>query len=355
VFNIYVCQFEPLADLNNDCKETLPDLGLMSAGWSDIYDVNDLAILAEDWLRNGNPFDSRYTEAPEGLTFIPGGEFLMGDHFSEGSLEELPVHTVYVDSFYMSRCEVTNQQYCDYLNDANSLGLIKIVGGVVYDSIDTDNSLPYCDTFISSSESQIDYSDGVFSIRTKPAAGGRDMSNDPMVEVSWYGAKAYCDYYGYRLPTEAQWEYGAHGGEHNPYYRFPWGDTISHSQANYRSFWEGGVPSNPYDVSPTEGYHPTWNDGIWPYTAPVGSFPANGYGLYDMAGNVWEWCNDWFDPDYYDVSPYDNPAGPASGIVRVLRGGSYSTRYYCRVASRVLDGPDTRTTRLGFRVVLDAP
>jgi formylglycine-generating enzyme required for sulfatase activity len=205
------------------------------------------------------------------------------------------------------------------------------------------------------------------------------MSVDPMVEVSWYGAVAYCNWRsseegyqacynlsdpnwscdfsksGYRLPTEAEWEYAARGGENSPYYRFPWGDEINHDYANYRA--NGSAYS--YDTSPytTYTYHPDWNDGIYPYTSVVGSFASNGYGLYDMAGNVWEWCNDWYDRNYYDVSPYNNPQGPASSPddCRVLRGGSWDINAgYCRVAHRYDYGyPDARSYVHGFRIVLD--
>ncbi len=307
-------------------------------------DEEDFATFAAEWLWSGAIPD------PNQWDFIPGGEFLMGDHFApEGYAAELPVHVVYVDSFYMSRYEVTNRQYCDYLNSAYP-DQLKVVGGVVYASTDTGNSYPYCDTSTASSYSQIDFSDPVFSVRTKPEAGGRDMSNDPMVQVSWYGAVAYCDYYGYRLPTEAEWEHAARGGEQCPYYRFPWGDTISHSQANYYAS-PGGYA---YDVNPTSGFHPTWNDGIYPYTAPGGSFSANGYGLYDMAGNVWEWCNDWYDGNYYSISPYYNPQGPASGTYRVLRGGGWGNYAgLCRVAYRNNNFPDDRSSICGFRFVLD--
>jgi formylglycine-generating enzyme required for sulfatase activity len=198
------------------------------------------------------------------------------------------------------------------------------------------------------------------------------MSDDPMVEVSWYGAVAYCNWrsgaeayencynlstwecdfskHGYRLATEAEWEYAARGRLSGK--RFPWSDpNISHSEANYYA-----NPSYPYDENPTSGYHPDWNDGIYPYTSPVGTFSANGYGLYDMAGNVWEWCNDWYDSNYYNVSPYDNPEGPASGTYRVLRGGCWHvSATYCRVAFRssIGFGPGSRGYSFGFRLVLD--
>ena len=364
----------PSADLTGDC----------------FVDFEDFALMANQWLTT-DPC------VPDDMAYIPDGNFVMGDHFSpEGHSDELPLHPVLLDAFFMSKYETTNSQYCDYLNDANSLGLIEVRRGVVYAS--PGGTDPYCDTHSADVDSQIDYNDvsGTFSVRQKD---GRDMSDDPMVRVSWYGSVAYCNWrsgeegkescynlstwdcnfskHGYRLPTEAEWEYAARGGLSGK--RFPWADpNITHSQANYYSYWSEaeGSPVYPYDVSPTEGYHPLWY-GVYPYTSPVGFFDgtmkykvdynwpggdtsyqttsgANDYGLYDMAGNVWEWCNDWYDSGYYDTSPYDNPTGPANGVGRLLHGGGcLGTAFGCRVADRSDDGlPRFRYGYFGFRIVL---
>ena len=340
----------PSADLTGDCFVDFEDFGVMAAQWL----TTDPCI-------------------PEGMAYIPGGWFQMGDSFNEGESTERPVHTVTVDSFYMGKYEITNRQYCDYLDSAMSLGLITVTSGVVYKA-GSGTSYPYCDTSTSNSNSQIECypRSYIFRVRIK---GGRSMVNDPMVLVSWYGAAAYCNWRsqeegrelcynistwdcdfsrnGYHLATEAEWEYAARGGLSGR--RFPWGDTISHDQANYYSYWYGGHPYYSYDVSPTEGFDPTWNDGIEPYISPVGSFAANGYGLYDMVGNVWDWCNDWYSSSYYSSSPTNNPTGPTGPLsYRVLRGGSwYSHAHHCRASCRGYYSPDTRYDNVGFRLVLD--
>jgi len=345
----------PSADLTGDCFVDFEDFAVIGAQWLNPYDWNDVITLANQWLTT-DPC------VPDDMVYIPDGRFEMGDHFSEDHDNELPLHDVLLDAFCMSKYHITNQKYCDFLNSALGQGLITVTSNVVYKS-GSGTNYPYCDTYQSLTVSQINWNGSVFSVRTK---GSRSMANDPMVQVSWYGSVAYCNWrsqqegyqqlydpwdpnspcdfskHGYRLATEAEWEYAARGGLSGK--RFPWGDTITHSQANYYS-----SSSYSYDISPTRGYHPDYND-VMPYTSPVGSFTANGYGLYDMAGNVWDWCNDWYSSTYYSSSPPNNPTGPTSGTRRVHRGGCWS--YFCRVADRGCI-PHNKNCHIGFRVVLD--
>jgi len=340
-----VVQASNPADLNND----------------GVVDMLDVAIVCEGWLWT--------VLDPYALAFIPGGTFEMGDSFGEGPDGERPVHTVTLDSFYIGKYEVTDQQYCDFLNSAESQGLITVISDVVCKA-GFGTSYRYCDTSASNSYSQIAYDGSVFSVGTKD---GRSMVNDPVVMVSWYGAVAYCNWRseqegkqvcydlstwncdfakkGYRLATEAEWECAARGGLSGK--RFPWGDTINHSYANY----QGNGSAYTYDTSPytTLTYHQTWNDGIYPYTSPVDSFAANGFGLHDMAGNVTEWCNDWYSSLYYSSNSHTNPTGPSSGTSRILRGGGWGhDAYRCRTARRDGNVPGYRNYIVGFRVVLPA-
>ncbi len=225
------------------------------------------------------------------MALIPAGEFQMGDAFSEGDPDERPVHTVYLDAFYIDVYEVTNAQYGQFMES-------------------TGHRTPS------------HWNDLTFNAPEQPVVG-----------VDWNDAKAYCEWAGKRLPTEAEWEKAARGGLVGK--RYPWGDDVSHNDANYSG--TGGK-----DI---------WSD----WAGPVGSFSPNGYGLYDMAGNVWEWCSDWYDSGYYARSPRENPKGANSSSYRVLRGGSWvSYSSILRAASRVWSGPSRRFSDYGFRCVQDS-
>jgi formylglycine-generating enzyme required for sulfatase activity/uncharacterized membrane protein len=283
-------------------------------------------------------FRVSYTQsALVGFSLIPAGTFQMGDQSNPlvGSSSELPVHTVQVSAFYMSKYEVTKALW----DEVRSWGL-------------THN---YTDL----------------------AAGWGKASNHPVQTITWYDMVKWCNARsekegltpcytlsgtvyrttnnsgvtcnwnsnGYRLPTEAEWEKAARGGLTAQ--NFPWGNTISHTQANYYS-----DSSYAYDVSPTRGYHPTYNDGGSPYTSPVGSFAPNGYGLYDMAGNVWEGCWDWYSSSYYASSPGVDPRGASSGSFRMCLGGGWTNfAGDCRVATRYCRDPSDPHEAIGFRVV----
>ncbi len=234
-----------------------------------------------------NKSSAEWLFPPEGMVLIPAGWFLMGSPEGVGGSDEHPQHKVWVDAFWIDRYEVTNAQYEKFMKA-------------------TGHSVPEF------------WNDDDFN---KP--------EHPVVGVSWDDAVAYAQWAGKRLPTEAEWEKAARGGLVGK--RYPWGDGISHYNANF----EG-----------TEG-RDRWNG-----TSPVGSFPPNRYGLYDMAGNAWEWCADWYGYNYYSSSPERNPKGPNIGKLRSLRGGGWGYNPdHVRVASRryCYGRPMYTVNHLGFR------
>ncbi len=258
--------------------------------------------------------------SPGGITFvtIPGGSFMMGDEVGDLWDGCRPVHKVTVSGFEMGATEVTNAQYAMYLNRALPKGEIEVKDGDVFGKSGQWPGERYLNigyTYDAKNECWITYDGRSFTV-----AKGKE--NWPVIAVTWYGSKAFALHYGYDLPTEAEWEYAARGGKQ---FMYGTGDgTLSHRTANYDSVI--GCPT------------------------PVGSYPVNPFGLYDMTGNVWEFCNDWYGA--YPAGSVTNPTGPASGEVKTIRQGTWDNlAFKCRAAYRGRFKPNDGDYGLGFRVV----
>lgn len=280
---------------------------------------------------------------------VPAGTFHMGDPFDEGypADGETPVHQVTLASFSIDTTAVTNEQFAlfvdatGYRTEAELFGSSAVfhllVNAEKKDILGVAAGTPWW-----------------MNIRgadwAHPAGLKSDWSaavDHPVVHVSHNDALAYCAWAGRRLPTEAEWEYAARGGLDGQ--RYPWGnELLGHGDKHFCNIWQGAFPLTN-----------TRDDGHLG-TAPVKSFPPNGYGLYEVSGNVWEWCSDWFLPKYYRNAPGTAPPGPTIGSGRVMRGGSYLCHEsYCnryRVAARSSNTPESSSGNTGFRTVgLESP
>jgi len=276
---------------------------------------------------------------PAGMALIPAGSFAMGNCMdtNEGDADELPLHTVCVSAFYMDRYLVTKALWDEVENWATNHGYSfgwtqgktnnhPIQAVMWYDAVKWCNARSEKE-----GRTLAYYTDAELSV---PYRSGEEEPS-----VNWSS--------GYRLPTEAEWEKAARGGAGG--HRFPWSDTdtISQTRANF-----SGDPFNcAYDVSLTTGFHPMFNDRIQPYTSPVGYFAPNGYGIYDMAGNVWGFC--WDRYGLYSSDLQTDPRGSLSGSYRVIRGSSWtSPAFDCRTAKRNGFWPAGQSGLVGFRCAL---
>ncbi|MET3174629.1 UNVERIFIED_ORG: sulfatase modifying factor 1 [Arthrobacter sp. UYCu721] len=274
---------------------------------------------------------------------IPTGRFQMGDSFAEGypSDGEIPVHEVRLDGFRIDTAPVTNVLFASFIRETGyrteaeqygSSAVFHLLSSATGDEIlGTAAGAPWWLNILGAH----------WARPTGPGSDWKDIPDHPVVHVSHQDALAYCRWAGRRLPTEAEWEYAARGGLNGK--RYAWGNELTPGGEHRCNIWQGTFPT----TNAREDGHLG--------TAPVRSFAPNGYGLYEMAGNVWEWCADWFLPKYYRNSPAENPQGPTIGAGRVMRGGSYLCHdSYCnryRVAARTSNTPESSSGNCGFRTV----
>jgi formylglycine-generating enzyme len=301
-----------------------------------------------------------------GMVWIPGGQFWMGSA-EERMTDARPWHRVYVDGFWMDRTEVTNEQFARFVKATKYITVAErkprpedytgappeklVAGSVVFSP--PDHPVP-----LNNHYRWWSYVPGAnWRHPEGPGSNIEKRMNHPVVHIAYEDAVAYCGWARDRLPTEAEFEFASRGGLDRE--RYPWGDEF--------------MPFGKYMANTFQGHFPDRNTGEDGYfgTAPVGSFPGNGYGLFDMAGNVWEWTSDWYRADYYQTlaaagGTAANPGGPVDSFdpdepgvpKRVQRGGSFlCTDQYCAryvAGGRGKGEPDTGTNHLGFRCVRDA-
>ncbi len=283
----------PSADLTGDCRVDFNDFAVMSAQWLDELAPDPCGMV---WVDINDDGSGMIDED--------------GDPIDKGGFNG-----------QMSKYETTNAQYCEFLNSAIASGDIYVDSNIVYGSNGFNSGADfvdeiYFDTFAASDDSQITYSGGTFSVRSRD---GYSMANHPVVMVSWYGATAFCNYYGFRLPTEWEWQAVA---DYDGSYTYGCGTTTDQSKANYYD----GIYANPLNLS------------SYPYTSPVDHYSSYGYGMNDMAGNVWEWTSSCWHTDWYPC-------------FRVLCGGGWNSYgYLCTVSYRFNNYPYHANHYYGFRV-----
>ena len=305
------------------------------------------------------------------MVLIPEGTFMMGGSDPQAGPDEFPLHQVKVDSFYMDIHEVTNRQFAEFVAKTNYVTVAE--KNINWEKMrvnlplgtpkPAENILQPGSLVFKAADGPVSLSDEtqwwawIIGANWKHPAGPKSNIDDqmdyPVVHVAWDDAVAYAKWAGKRLPTEAEWEWAASGSLDNPIY--PWGNVSVSQSTGKANFWQGMFP---YENTAKDGYYGT---------APVKSFMSNGYGLYDMAGNVWEWCSDLYHFQSYGITAEKgvsiNPKGPSDSFdpnepnmpKRVMRGGSYLCNdSYCsgyRVSKRMRSSQDTGLSHTGFRCV----
>lgn len=309
---------------------------------------------------------------PSGMVWIPGGEFTMGSDNSESKRDEKPPHRVKVDGFWMDATPVTNRQFKEFVDATGYVTIAEKTPTLeeIMSQVPPGTPPPPAELLVPASL-VFKPTMGPVSLKSnrawwewKPGANWRHplgpessiegREDHPVVQVSWFDAVAYAEWAGKRLPTEAEWEFAAYGGKNNILY--VWGNEEFSEENPQINIWQGEFP---YKSTKANGYMGT---------TPVKTYKPNPYGLYDMAGNVWQWCSDLYNVSYYaDEAKKDislNPTGPKTSFdpdepfakKYVHRGGSFLChKSYCkgyRITARMKTCPDTGLNHLGFRCVM---
>ncbi|MFJ9367638.1 formylglycine-generating enzyme family protein [Nocardia sp. NPDC101769] len=275
------------------------------------------------------------------LIDIPGGTFLMGADDPDGipTDGEGPIREVALRPYRIAATAVTNTQFATFVKETGHITDAERIGSAFVFHLFVPAEQRH--RYLSPSRTPwwLDVRGACWRSPDGPGSGIGDRPNHPVVQVSWNDATAYCDWAGVRLPTEAEWEHAARGGTVQQ--RFPWGDELVPRGRHHANVWQGVFPT-----------HNTAEDG-YVGTAPVNEYAPNGFGLYNVVGNVWEWCSDWFTTEHPPAA-LNSPTGPPTGTAKVIKGGSYLCHHsYCnryRLGARSSNTPESATGNTGFRV-----
>jgi formylglycine-generating enzyme required for sulfatase activity len=282
----------------------------------------------------------------EEMVTLPGGDFFMGTEDKEGFPKdgEGPIRKIRLQSFAIDRYSVTNRQYREFVDETGYVTEAEKFGwSFVFLLLPSKAVKKRVKNVVHGVPWWLVVEGANWKKPEGPDSTIKKRLDHPVIHVSWNDAVAYCNWAGKRLPTEAEWEYAARGGLESKTY--PWGNDLLVDDTHQCNIWQGDFPTKN-----------TEDDGFLA-TAPVDSFKPNGFGLYNVAGNVWEWCSDWFSPNHQAEEVVLSPKGPEKGAAKVMKGGSYLChKSYCnryRVAARTGNTPDSSTGNIGFRCVVD--
>lgn len=284
----------------------------------------------------------------QGMVRLDGGPFLMGTDYAEAFAQdgEGPVREIQLSPFWIAAHPVTNGEFERFVKETGYVTEAERYGWsfVFWSHVPADRFNHLVVDTVAAAPWWCKVPGARWNAPEGPGSALHTRADHPVVHISWNDALQYCQWSGHRLPTEAEWEYAARGGLVQKLY--PWGDKLRPNGEHRCNIWQGEFPR-----------HDTADDGF-SGTCPVQAFPPNGYGLYSMTGNTWEFCSDWFSPAFHVDGPRINPQGPADGEAKVMKGGSFLChKSYCnryRVAARSSNTPDSSTSHMSFRCALDA-